>query len=163
MNETYVTVVGNLASGVMRRRTLDGTELASFRMASNVRRFDRDTGTWQTAGTSFYTVTAWRQLGLNAAASFVKGDPIVVHGRLTSREYTTKDGVQRTDVEIDANALGPDLSWCTAALTRPNRPEAETEETPEADSTGEADDVEIETATGDAEEWGEVPNLAAAG
>jgi single-strand DNA-binding protein len=118
VNEIWTTVVGNLASDVTRRRTTDGTELSSFRVASNVRRFDRDAGDWLTAGTSFVTVTAWRRLGQNVAASFVKGDPVIVHGRLSTREYMTKDGLPRTDVEIDATAVGPDLSRCTAVLSR---------------------------------------------
>ncbi|MFC7656801.1 single-stranded DNA-binding protein [Pseudonocardia benzenivorans] len=109
MNEILTTIVGNVASAPMRRRTADGTELASFRLASNVRRFDRDAGEWVTITTSYVTVTAWRKLGLNVAASFVKGDPVVVYGRLSTREYVAKDGGTRVDVEIDANAIGPDL------------------------------------------------------
>ncbi|GAY07795.1 single-stranded DNA-binding protein [Pseudonocardia sp. N23] len=123
MNEIYTTIVGNVASTPMRRRTADGTDLASFRLASNVRRFDRDAGEWVTSGTSYVTVTAWRRLGVNVGASFVKGDPVVVYGRLSTREYTTKEGDSRIDVEIDANAIGPDLSRCTAAVSRP-RPQS---------------------------------------
>lgn len=123
MNEIYTTIVGNMASAPMRRRTADGTELASFRLASNVRRFDRETGEWVTSGTSYVTVTAWRRLGINVAATFVKGDPVVVYGRLSVREYAAKDGGTRIDVDIDANAIGPDLSRCTAAVSRP-RPNA---------------------------------------
>ncbi|MGD9990001.1 single-stranded DNA-binding protein [Pseudonocardia sp.] len=119
MNEIYTTIVGNMASAPMRRRTADGTELASFRLASNVRRFDRETGEWVTSGTSYMTVTAWRRLGVNVAATFVKGDPVVVYGRLSVREYAAKDGGTRIDVDIDANAIGPDLSRCTAAVSRP--------------------------------------------
>ncbi|WP_103382953.1 single-stranded DNA-binding protein [Pseudonocardia dioxanivorans] len=118
MNEILTTIVGNVASAPMRRRTADGTELASFRLASNVRRFDRDAGEWVTITTSYVTVTAWRKLGLNVAASFVKGDPVVVYGRLSTREYVAKDGGTRVDVEIDANAIGPDLSRCTVAVAR---------------------------------------------
>lgn len=123
MNEIYTTIIGNMASAPMRRRTADGTELASFRLASNVRRFDRETGEWVTSGTSYVTVAAWRRLGINVAATFVKGDPVVVYGRLSVREYAAKDGGTRIDVDIDANAIGPDLSRCTAAVSRP-RPNA---------------------------------------
>lgn len=130
MNEIYTTIVGNMASAPMRRRTADGTELASFRLASNTRRFDRETGEWVTSGTSYVTVTAWRRLGINVAATFVKGDPVVVYGRLSTREYAAKDGGTRIDVDIDANAIGPDLSRCTAAVSRP-RPNAG-DPTPEA-------------------------------
>ncbi len=118
MNEIWTTVVGNIAGNITKRRLTDGTELASFRVASNERRLDKTSGTWLTSGTSYVSVTAWRRLGLNVMATFVKGDPVVVYGRLSTREYEDKEGNLRTDVGIDAQSVGPDLSWCTAALTR---------------------------------------------
>lgn len=118
MNEIWTTVIGNIAGGITKRRLTDGTELASFRVASNERRLDKTSGTWVTAGTSYVGVTAWRRLGQNVLATFAKGDPVMVHGRLSTREYEDKDGNLRTDVGIDAVSVGPDLSWCTAVLTR---------------------------------------------
>ncbi|NMI02255.1 single-stranded DNA-binding protein [Pseudonocardia acidicola] len=120
MNEIYATVVGNIVGDIGKRRLADGTELAYFRVASNERRFDRNSGTWVAGDTSYVSVTCWRRLGRNVAASFVKGDPVMVYGRLYTREYD-KDGHTRTDVSMDAYAVGPDLTWCTAAVTRTRR------------------------------------------
>ncbi|WP_222595690.1 single-stranded DNA-binding protein, partial [Pseudonocardia asaccharolytica] len=118
MSDIWTTVVGNIATGINRRRTAEGIELASFRVASNERRLDRANGTWTTTGTTYVSVTVWRGLAQNVGASFVKGDPVIVYGRLSTRDYEDKGGNQRTDVSIDAHAVGPDLSWCTAALAR---------------------------------------------
>ena len=41
MYETHLTVIGTLITAVNRRRLADDTTVASFRVASNERRFDR--------------------------------------------------------------------------------------------------------------------------
>lgn len=46
-----------------------------------------------------------------------KGQRIVVTGRLRVRDWTNGDKTG-TNVELDADALGHDLSWGTAAFTR---------------------------------------------
>ncbi|WP_214371277.1 single-stranded DNA-binding protein [Pseudonocardia sp. H11422] len=141
MNEIYATVVGNIVGDIRRRRLTDGTELASFRVASNERRYDKSTGTWVAGETSYVSVTCWRRLGQNVAASFVKGDPVMVYGRLYTREYE-KDGQTRTDVSLEAYAVGPDLTWCTAALTRSRREAALRPDVGgEGDGEGTADDA----------------------
>ena len=53
-------------------------------------------------------------------ASFVVGDPIVVHGRVYSRSYD-KEGQRHSVTEMEALAVGPDLTRCTAAVTRTKR------------------------------------------
>lgn len=117
------TVVGNIVNVVSRKRLNDGTELASFRIAHNHRRLDRQTGEWTEVATTFISVTCWRRLGQNVLATFAKGDPVIVHGRLQTREYE-KDGQTRLSVEMEAESVGPDLNRCTAAITRMRRDEA---------------------------------------
>jgi single-strand DNA-binding protein len=123
MNEMKTTVVGNIVNVVSRKRLNDGTELASFRIAHNHRRLDRQTGEWTEVATTFISVTCWRRLGQNVLATFAKGDPVIVHGRLQTREYE-KDGQTRLSVEMEAESVGPDLNRCTAAITRMRRDEA---------------------------------------
>lgn len=60
MRETIVTVTGNVISDLRGRRTADGTKIVSFRLVSNERRFDRDTGTWVEGDRFFVTVTGWQ-------------------------------------------------------------------------------------------------------
>ncbi|MFD8552162.1 single-stranded DNA-binding protein, partial [Streptomyces fradiae] len=85
MNDTLVTVVGNVATNVEYRETPTGG-VARFRFAATARRWDRERAAWTDGHTSFYTVNAWRQLGANLAASVAVGEPLVVHGRLRVRE-----------------------------------------------------------------------------
>ncbi|MFE5108552.1 single-stranded DNA-binding protein [Streptomyces sp. NPDC056663] len=116
MNETVVTLVGNAATGVEFRETATGG-MARFRFAVTARRWDREKQFWTDGHTSFYTVWAWRTLATNLAGSVAVGEPLVVHGRLKVREEE-RDGQRRTFVDIEALAVGHDLTRGTAAFRR---------------------------------------------
>ncbi|MDX3374960.1 single-stranded DNA-binding protein [Streptomyces sp. ME02-6991-2A] len=121
MNETMVTLVGNAATAVDFRETATGG-MARFRFAVTPRRRDRETQLWTDGPTSFYTVWAWRTLAANLAGSVAIGEPLVVHGRLKVREEE-RDGGRRTFVDVEAIAVGHDLSRGTAAFRRVVRTE----------------------------------------
>nr|WSZ96046.1 single-stranded DNA-binding protein [Streptomyces sp. NBC_00857] len=116
MNDTVVTLVGNVATAVEFRESVTGGA-ARFRFAVTSRRWDRQRSVWTDGPTSFYTVWAWRTLGANLAASVSVGEPLVVHGRLRVREEE-RDGQRRASVEIDAVAIGHDLARGTSAFRR---------------------------------------------
>jgi single-strand DNA-binding protein len=117
MNETTVTIVGNLVDDPRMRTTESGIEVTSFRIGSTSRRFDREAARWVDAGSVFLGVTCWRSLGVNVVASLRKGDPVVVHGRLFTRQYE-RDGQVRSAYELDAATVGPDLARGTATFQR---------------------------------------------
>lgn len=120
-----VTVTGFVGSDPRHNVTAAGLAITNFRLATTRRYFDRAKGEWADGETNWYSVAAFRQLAVNAAASISKGDRVVVQGRLRVRAWETgeKSG---TAVEIDADAIGHDLSWGRTALTRtaPSRAEA---------------------------------------
>ncbi|MGN5631878.1 single-stranded DNA-binding protein [Streptomyces sp. AC154] len=116
MNETLVTLVGNAATGVEFRETRSGG-MARFRFAVTPRRWDREKQLWADGHTSFYTVWAWRTLASNLTGSVSVGEPLVVHGRLKVREEE-REGQRRTFVDIEATAVGHDLTRGTSAFRR---------------------------------------------
>ncbi|MCX4797453.1 single-stranded DNA-binding protein [Streptomyces sp. NBC_01242] len=116
MNDTLVTLVGNAATGVEFRETATGG-MARFRFAVTPRRWDREKQFWTDGHTSFYTVWAWRSLATNLSGSVSIGEPLVVHGRLKVREEE-REGLRRTFVDIEAVAVGHDLTRGTAAFRR---------------------------------------------
>ncbi|MCX5397062.1 single-stranded DNA-binding protein [Streptomyces sp. NBC_00102] len=122
MNETLVTLVGNAATGVDFRETASGG-MARFRLAVTPRRWDRERQLWADGHTSFYTVWAWRGLASNVAASVSVGEPLLVHGRLKVREEE-REGSRRTFVDVEAVAVGHDLSRGSAAFRRAVRRES---------------------------------------
>ena len=123
MDDTTTTFVGRVATPVESRTLPGGSFKATFRLASSERRLDRATGEWSDGRSLFMTVVAWRNLAQHAAVSLHVGDPVMVHGRIFSREYE-KEGRTHSIVEMEASALGPDLTWCTATVSRSSRPDA---------------------------------------
>jgi single-strand DNA-binding protein len=116
-----MTIVGNVVDTPKLRRTRSGHSVANFRVASTPRRFDREAGQWVDGQTLFVTVTCWRSLGENAAQSLCKGQPIVVVGRYCQREYE-RDETLRTAYELEAIALGHDLTRGVAQFEKVFRP-----------------------------------------
>ena len=106
---------------VVRRCLPDGTTLVTFRVASNERRFNRDTGAWGDGDSLYLSVTCWRQLAENVLRTFSVGDPIIVRGRLFTRSYEDKEGQQKSVTELEGLTVGPDLSRAVAKITRLHR------------------------------------------
>ena len=113
---------GNLVADPTQKVTANGLKVTQFRIVQSGRRLDRDTGEWVSTNPVYMSVACWRQLGDNVATTLHKGDTVVVIGRLKMREYDDANGgPRRTFYEVDAQAVGPDLSRYVALLARPNR------------------------------------------
>lgn len=112
-----ITVSGLVATTPRHLITQDGLPITSFRLAASSRRFDREVGKWVDGETNWYTVTGFRQLAINLATSVSKGERILVAGRLRVRDWDNGERAG-TSVEIEAEHLGHDLLWGTAAFTR---------------------------------------------
>ncbi|MEE4542061.1 single-stranded DNA-binding protein [Streptomyces sp. V4-01] len=121
MNETLVTVVGNVATEPESQVTATGVQFTRFRLATATRRFDAERGAWTDGPTSFYTVRAWRTLAGNVKESVGLGQPLLVQGRLRIRE-DEKDGRRYHSAEIEAVAVGHDLTRGVARFTRTPQP-----------------------------------------
>ncbi|MEU8886602.1 single-stranded DNA-binding protein [Streptomyces sp. NPDC048442] len=116
MNETTVTLVGNAATGPISTETPMGIAVR-FRLAVRARRWDREKEIWTDGPTSFYTVWSRRTLAANLSSSLDVGDPLVVHGRLRIKDET-RDGQRWLSADVDALAVGHDLTRGTSAFRR---------------------------------------------
>lgn len=112
-----LTLTGLVATPPKHTQTATGLSITSFRLASNQRRYDRVKGEWVDAETNWYTVTTFRQLAKNVVLSVQKGQRIVVTGRVRVRDWSSEEKTGTT-IELDADALGHDLSWGTTQFTR---------------------------------------------
>lgn len=123
MFDTYVTIVGNiLTAPEWRRTTQSNTLVANFKVASTARRLDRDSGRWVDGNSLRVRVNCWRKLAEGVAASVMVGDPVVVCGRLYTRDWTDDAGNHRTLYELEAVAVGHDLSRGGPASCATGRP-----------------------------------------
>ena len=110
MNE--ITITGNLVNSPVLR-TYGRQHVTKFRLAHNHSYRDAGTGDWVDAGTTFIDVSCWRALAVNVSESIGKGSAVIVTGRLKANERSFEvDGrvEKRTFFEIEAQAIGPDLT-----------------------------------------------------
>lgn len=124
MNEITMSVIGNVVNEVEMRFTKSGEPVASFRVASSTRRFDKASGRWIDGDTHYFTVSCWRGLAHNVVSTLQKGMPVMVVGRLRSREVERPCKEHSHVVryfDIDATSVGPDLAKGTAVFTRVKR------------------------------------------
>lgn len=134
MFDTNVTIVGNvLTAPEWRRTTQSNTLVANFKVASTARRLDRDSGRWVDGNSLRVRVNCWRKLAEGVAASVMVGDPIVVVGRLYTRDWIDDTGNHRTLYELEAIAVGHDLSRGRSRFLR-NRPTLTTSSVADADA-----------------------------
>jgi single-strand DNA-binding protein len=120
MNETVITVCGRVVADPEHRSTRAGTQFTTFRVASTVRRRNRE-GVFVDGPTSFYNVAAYRSVGMNSHTSLRKGDPVVVYGRLTINTWQRVDESWGSSPEVEAITVGHDLTFGTTEYAKAGR------------------------------------------
>ena len=117
---TSISIVGNLTADPELRFTASGKAVASLRVAVSERMKDSD-GTWKDGDATFWKVTVWDRLAEHVGDSLAKGQRVIAVGRVSSRTYETREGEKRTDYEITADAVGPDLKWDTVKVSKASK------------------------------------------
>ncbi|GAA2630705.1 single-stranded DNA-binding protein [Paractinoplanes durhamensis] len=136
MFDTNLVIVGNvLAAPEWRRIASSGSLVANFRVASTARRYDRENARWVDGNNLRVRVTAWRRLAEGVASSVTVGDPVIVYGRLYTRDWTDENNNPRVSYEMEAFSIGHDLARGKAQFFR----------TKAGQATGEIEDAEAET------------------
>ena len=117
MNETHVTIRGRLCADPTVFTTKAGAPMSKFRVAQSSRR-QIQPGQWEDTEPSFYDVLAYRSLAANVGVSLKKGHPVTVHGRQRVVQWRRDDGQVFVNVEIEADAVGHDLTYGTTAFAK---------------------------------------------
>ncbi|MFJ3665223.1 single-stranded DNA-binding protein [Streptomyces sp. NPDC090106] len=155
MSDTIICVVGNVATQPVYQDMANGHgPSARFRLAVTRRYLNRERNEWVDGHTSFFTVWANRQLATNAAASLSVGDPVVVQGRLRVRS-DTREGQNRTSVDIDASTIGHDLARGVSTFRRGRRPDGAADQGPGTGAVARGPEPEWETPAADRPEQAE--------
>ena len=118
INEAHISLSGYVATQPALKWTRTGVPALNMRVAWTPRRMDRVTGEWIDMGTNFLTVYAYRKLAENAATCLRKGDPVVLRGRVSTRDFEDKNGHQRTALEVDAISFGHDMTRGVSTFQR---------------------------------------------
>lgn len=89
----FTTVQGRLVADPELKTTTSGVSVANFRVAWSEKYKEVETKL-------FLNCTAWRSTADFVCKYFSKGKPIVVEGKLYTKEYNDRDGNKRTSTEL---------------------------------------------------------------
>jgi single-strand DNA-binding protein len=98
-----IMLIGNLGRDPEMNYTPDGTAVARFSIA--VSRTTKSATGERQQETEWFNITAWRQLAEICSTYLKKGHKVFIEGRLTTRKYTDKNGVERTAIDVIASDL----------------------------------------------------------
>lgn len=102
-----VQIIGNLGADPEMRYTPSGSAVTNFRVAVSRNRRGADGN--MVDETEWFRCVAWDSAGYKLAEIcneyLRKGHKVYVEGRLQSRKYTNKDGVEMTSMEIVVNDM----------------------------------------------------------
>ncbi|MEJ2865984.1 single-stranded DNA-binding protein [Actinomycetospora flava] len=118
MQDTLITVIGNLTADPELRFTASGVAVAGFTVASTPRTYDKQAGEWKDGEALFLRCNLWRQPAENVTESLARGSRVIVQGRLKQRSYETREGEKRTVIELEVVEIGASLRWSMAKLTK---------------------------------------------
>ena len=91
----HASIHGRFARDPELRRTNNGKAVASFTLAVD--------NPGKDSGASFIDCVAWDKTAEFISNYFMKGNAIIVEGRLASRQFETKDGHKRSVTEVVVN------------------------------------------------------------
>lgn len=98
-----ITATGNLTVDPEMHIGESGIARTKLRIACNQSK--KINGEWVAGDPTFLDVILWRKLAEEAINELVKGDSVTVSGKLSVRNYETKEGKKGTAVEIEADVL----------------------------------------------------------
>ncbi len=96
-----ITIIGNVGKDPELRYTPSGAGVCSFSVAVNKNITDKNTHEKQKK-TTWFRVSAWRQLAEVCGQYVHKGMLVLVVGELEVRTYTGNDGQTQVSIEITA-------------------------------------------------------------
>ncbi|MBC8077325.1 MAG: single-stranded DNA-binding protein, partial [Chloroflexales bacterium] len=96
-------IIGRLGRDPEARYTADGKMVVNFSVATGGKWTDRDGN--ERDDTEWFRVEAWDRLAETCNNYLHKGDQVYIEGRLKSRKYTDKDGIERTSTDVVANNM----------------------------------------------------------
>ena len=98
-----VMLIGNLGRDPEIRFTPDGTQVASFSLATTDFWTDKNGARQQS--TEWHNIVAWTRLADLSKRFLAKGKQVYVEGRIRTREWTDRDGNKRRTTEIIASNM----------------------------------------------------------
>lgn len=121
----HVTIRGVVGTEPRTSNGNSGTTIAKFRLVSNERRQDPESGQWIDVHSNWYTVSCFRAMASNMLDSIHMGDHVVVYGKVQLREFDRNDGTRGFSADIEALAMGHDLRFGVSSFEKVRRVDGE--------------------------------------
>jgi single-strand DNA-binding protein len=99
-----IMLIGNLGRDPEMTYTPSGTPVTKFSVAVSRRMSDKQTGE-RKEETTWFSVVAWNRLAETCNQDLHKGSKVYLEGRMTSRKYTNKDGIEVTAWDVVLNDM----------------------------------------------------------
>ena len=99
-----VILIGNLGRDPEVRYMPNGEAVVNFSIATSESWNDRQSGQ-RVERTEWHNITMYRRLAEIAGQYLKKGSQVYIEGRIQSRKYTDKDGIERTAYDIIGNEM----------------------------------------------------------
>jgi single-strand DNA-binding protein len=99
-----IMLIGNLGRDPEMSYTASGQAMTKFSLAVS-RRWKDSESSERREETTWFNIVAWRQLAETCNNYLHKGSKVFIEGRMTSRKYTDKDGVERTVWDVTATDM----------------------------------------------------------
>lgn len=114
--EVFITVIGNLTSDPELRFVPSGAAVANFTVASTPRKYNSNTNQWEDGDALFLRCNVWRTQAENIAEGLVRGNRVIVYGKLVQRSFETKEGEKRSVMELEVEEIGPSAKFKVATV-----------------------------------------------
>jgi len=99
-----VILIGNLGADPEVRHLQNDVSVANFRIATSETYKDRNTGE-KREQTEWHSIVAWRGLAEITERFLRKGSKVYVEGKLRTRKWQDKDGIERYTTEVHADEM----------------------------------------------------------
>ena len=133
MSVNKAILIGRLGRDPEVRYMPNGEAVCNFSIATSETWNDRQTGQRQER-TEWHNITLYRRLAEVAGQYLKKGSQVYIEGRIQSRKYTGKDGIERTAYEIIGSEMkmlgGGNDSGQQAQAETPTPPRRQASATP---------------------------------
>ena len=130
-----VILIGRLGRDPEIRYMANGEAVCNFSVATSESWKDRDGQ--RVERTEWHNITMYRKLAEIAGQYLTKGSQVYLEGKIQSRKYQGKDGIERTAYDIIANEMkmlggGNDGGQQNAQHTPPEQPRRQAQAAPAA-------------------------------
>jgi single-strand DNA-binding protein len=107
-----ITLEGRVVADPELRFGQSGIPICKMRVVAADRKENKQSGEWEDGDTLWMDVTCFKQLAENTVESVVKGDLVIVTGKIRTEEWQDRDsGQKRSKVSMVADTVSASLQF----------------------------------------------------